>query len=191
MIIFEVLYYHFVHISKLRTMAFIKYQYQMFLMIGLGERGGSGIPKIFSGWQSQHWRQPLLREKDDPEQTLLELHMLDLMPPSAIAALRERFGAKFDEVGSLGRTVLATAMIEGVVTHARMVEISSEHPHDLSMALARLERDGLLHSQGQSRGKVYFLPGFTPLSPEQVFTQPVTTGARDVLNNSVSRVLRD
>lgn len=159
--------------------------HQMFLMIGLGERGGSGIPKIFSGWQSQHWRQPLLREKDDPEQTLLELHMLDLMPPSAIAALRERFGAKFDEVGSLGRTVLATAMIEGIVTHARMVEISSEHPHDLSMALARLERDGLLHSQGQSRGKVYFLPGFTPLSPEQVFTQPVTTGA-SFSNNGIS-----
>ena len=62
--------------------------HQMFLLIGLGERGGSGIPKIFSGWQSQHWRQPLLREKDLPEQTLLKLHMLDLLPESVLNTLR-------------------------------------------------------------------------------------------------------
>ena len=63
--------------------------HQMFLLIGLGERGGSGMPKIYSGWQSCHWRQPLLREKDMPEQTLLELHMLDLLPPAVLDALRE------------------------------------------------------------------------------------------------------
>lgn len=37
------------------------------------------------------------------------------------------------------------------------------------MALARLERDGLLQSQGQYRSKVYHLPGAAPVSPEQVF----------------------
>jgi len=70
--------------------------HQMFLMIGLGERGGSGIPKIFSGWQSEHWRQPVLREVEEPEQTLLELHMLDLLPESVLADLRQRFGDKFN-----------------------------------------------------------------------------------------------
>ena len=50
----------------------------MFLLIGLGERAGSGLPKIFSGWSSQHWSKPLLYEKQEPEQTLLELRMINL-----------------------------------------------------------------------------------------------------------------
>ncbi|GKT23584.1 RNA-binding domain-containing protein [Acidovorax sp. SUPP3334] len=153
--------------------------HQMFLLIGLGERGGSGMPKIFSGWQSRHWRQPLLREKDVPEQTLLELHMLDLLPGPVLDTLKARFGAAFERVNSLGRVILATAMIEGVVNHARMTEICTDHPHDLSQALARLERDGMLLSQGQSRGKVYHLPGSAPVSPEQVFAAGGSSGNND------------
>jgi ATP-dependent DNA helicase RecG len=158
--------------------------HQMFLMIGLGERGGSGMPKIFSGWTSQQWRQPLLREKDDPEQTLLELHMLDLLPVSILDKLRAQLGLAFDQVDSLDRMILATAMIEGVVNHARLTEICTDHPHDLSLALARLERDGLLLSQGQSRGKVYHLPGAIPVSPEQVFMTGFSSGSSDISSGS-------
>lgn len=163
--------------------------HQMFLLIGLGERGGSGIPKIYSGWSSQHWRQPRLREKDEPEQTLLELHMLDLLPESVLTDLRQRLGARFDGASGVERVILATTAIEGVVNHPRLAEISQAHPHDLSQALARLERDGLLQSQGQSRGKVYHLPGSTPLSPEQVFPEAVSSihsGIRSVLKASSS-----
>lgn len=154
--------------------------HQMFLMIGLGERGGSGMPKIYSGWTSQQWRQPLLREKDDPEQTLLELHMLDLLPASTLDELRAQLGAAFDQLDSLGRMILATAMIEGVVNHARLAEICADHPHDISLALARLERDGFLLSQGQSRGKVYHLPGAVPVSPEQVFPSAFSSGSSGI-----------
>ena len=92
--------------------------------------------------------------------------MLDLLPESVLGALRTRFGAAFEQVDSLGRVILATAMIERIVNHARMAEICADHPHDLSLALARLEREGMLLSQGQSRGKVYHLPGAAPVSPE-------------------------
>lgn len=158
--------------------------HQMFLLIGLGERGGSGVPKIFSGWQSGHWRQPLLREKDEPEQTLLELHMLDLLPPAALEALRAKLGPAFERVEALGRVILATALIEGVVNHSRMTEICAEHPHDISLALARLEREGLLLSQGQSRGKVYHLPGAAPVSPEQVFPLAASSGSNGASSGS-------
>lgn len=158
--------------------------HQMFLMIGLGERGGSGMPKIFSGWTSQQWRQPLLREKDDPEQTLLELHMLDLLPASILEKLGAQLGLAFEQVGSLDRMILATAMIEGVVNHARLTEICTDHPHDLSLALARLERDGMLLSQGQSRGKVYHLPGAIPVSPEQVFMTGFSSGSTGISSGS-------
>lgn len=158
--------------------------HQMFLLIGLGERGGSGMPKIYSGWQSCHWRQPLLREKDAPEQTLLELHMLDLLPPTVLESLQALFGRAFDQVGALDRMILSTAVIEGVVNHARMTEICPQHPHDISLALARLEREGMLLSQGQSRGKVYYLPGAAPVTPEQVFPAAFSFGSNGASSGS-------
>ena len=40
--------------------------HQMFRLINVGEQAGSGIPKILSGWQSQHWIPPYLHEKRKP-----------------------------------------------------------------------------------------------------------------------------
>lgn len=155
--------------------------HQMFLLIGLGERAGSGLPKIISGWTSQHWRQPLLREKEQPEQTLLELHMLDLLPESVLEELHDRFGLRFDELNRGERLILATAAIEQVVNHARLIEICDLHPHDLSVCLAKLERDNFLEAAGQSRGKVYHLPGAILVSPEQVFSSGlVSSGHGDI-----------
>nr|WP_306459897.1 RNA-binding domain-containing protein [Klebsiella michiganensis] len=54
--------------------------HQMFLLIGLGEKAGSGMPKIFSGWKSANWRTPKLWEKTFPAQTLLELSTASLIP---------------------------------------------------------------------------------------------------------------
>jgi ATP-dependent DNA helicase RecG len=147
--------------------------HQMFLLIGLGERGGSGMPKIYSGWKSQHWRPPALQEKDEPEQTLLSLQMADLLPESVIIQLRKRFGVQFDELDQTGRLVMATAAIERVVSHTRLLEICGAHAHDLSVLLAKLVKQELLASEGRSRGTVYFLPGQSLPTPEQVFLGPV------------------
>ncbi|MEY2893837.1 MAG: hypothetical protein RJA98_3745 [Pseudomonadota bacterium] len=59
----------------------------------------------------------------------------------------------------------------------RMTEICAERSHDISLALARLEREGMLLSQGQSRGKVYHLPGAAPVTPEQVFPTGFSSGS--------------
>lgn len=147
--------------------------HQMFLLIGLGERGGSGIPKIYSGWRSQHWRPPALYEKDEPEQTLLELRMLDLLPEGVVEQLRERFGANFDTLEHTACLILATAAIERVVSHTRLLEICNTHAHDLSQLLARLVRDGFLVPDGRSRGVIYHLPGEQLPTPEQVFAAPL------------------
>lgn len=146
--------------------------HQMFLLIGLGERGGSGVPKIYSGWKSQHWRPPALQEKAEPEQTLLMLQMADLLPEPVLAHLKSRFGSQFEELDYTGRLVMATAAMERVVSHKRLLEICGAHPHDLSLLLARLVRQGLLESDGKSRGMVYFLPGESLPTPDQVFVGP-------------------
>jgi hypothetical protein len=147
--------------------------HQMFLLVGLGERGGSGMPRIYRGWKSQHWRPPALFEKDEPEQTLLSLHMADLLPEKVVTELQARFGTRFAALDYTGRLVLATAAMERVVSHNRLLELCDAHTHDLSLLLARLVKQGMLESDGRSRGTVYFLPGEMLPTPEQVFMGPV------------------
>lgn len=160
--------------------------HQMFLLIGLGERGGSGMPRIYGGWKSQHWRPPALMEKDEPEQTLLMLRMADLLPKYVLAQLRDRFGSQFDTLDYTGRLVMATAVLERVVSHNRLLEICDAHSHDLSVLLARLVKSGLLESDGRSRGMVYFLPGDSLPTPEQVFVGPAFPVLRPVNMGSSS-----
>ncbi len=153
--------------------------HQMFRYVGLGEQAGSGIPKIYHGWDSQHWRTPLLYEKAQPsEQTLLELRMLDLLPEGAINRLHEIFGNRFDELDRLERLILATALTEQVVTHQRMVEITTEHAHDLTLAFQALTKSGLLVTSGRGRGTVYCLPGQSFPTPDQAFGESSITASR-------------
>lgn len=146
--------------------------HQMFLLVGLSERGGSGMPRIYGGWKSLHWRPPALMEKEEPEQTLLQLQMADLLPEYVLAQLREQLGTQFDALDYTGRLIMATAVMERVVSHNRLLEICDAHSHDLSVLLARLVKQGLLESHGRSRGTVYFLPGDSLPTPEQVFVGP-------------------
>ena len=160
--------------------------HQMFRYIGLGEQAGSGIPKIFQGWDSRHWRSPVLYEKENPfEQTLLELRMLDLFPEKIVNQLQKTFGNEFDRLPELERLILASAATEQVVTHKRMTEISTDHAHDLTLAFQRLMKTGLLESNGRGRGTVYHLPGQTLPSADHAFSQNMVisqanNGASDI-----------
>jgi len=144
--------------------------HQMFHFIGLGERAGSGIPNIFTWWNEQHWRRPYLYEKLKPyDQTLLELRMIDLLPQNVINKLKILMGEKFNLLDNTERLILATALTENTVTHARLKEISQEHHYDLSQKLSQLVKDGLLNSNGYGQGTVYFLANESVLTPDDVF----------------------
>jgi ATP-dependent DNA helicase RecG len=131
----------------------------MFRYIGLGENAGSGLPKIYHGWSSQHWRAPTLVEKQNPsEQTLLDLHTLSLVPEDVLIELRENIGSEsFDVLNENERLILVTAHIETTVDHRRMMEIMDIHPRDLTTLFAGLVEKGLLCQEGTGRGTVYFL----------------------------------
>jgi predicted HTH transcriptional regulator len=132
---------------------------KMFQLAGHGEQAGSGIPRIFNGWRQQHWRSPELFETTQPEQTILTLRPISLLPDGTVEALDRKFGPAFRSLTETQRLALATVMIEGRVTHARLRSMTSEHPHDLTKALSFLVRSGHLESTGASRGTVYFFPG--------------------------------
>lgn len=138
--------------------------------IGAGERAGSGIPKIYSGWQSANWRTPKLYEKTEPtEQTVLELSTVSLIPTETSDLLQTLFGAAFNTLDDFERMIVTTAAIEGWVNHQRACQLTSKHPRDVTLTLPRLETKGFLVSSGERRDKSYSLPGMEPPSPEDVF----------------------
>ena len=137
---------------------------KMFQLVGLAEQAGSGLPKVYRNWNKQHWRRPELIEQIQPEQTILRLRMLSLLPEEAITALDKRYGMRFRELPETALLALATVQIEGVVSHARMKEMTADHPKDLSKVLASLVEDGFLISHGATRATVYHFPDRLPAS---------------------------
>jgi predicted HTH transcriptional regulator len=140
----------------------------MFQLVGYGDHAGSGLPKIYSNWVGQHWRRPVLYQQREPEQTLMELRMSSLVPQDVLAELQARLGQRFLVLPELARLALITASAEGLLNHARLREISTDHPADITKMLAGLVRDGLLTTQGAGRGMVYFLP-WQSVAPSMVF----------------------
>lgn len=143
--------------------------HKMFRLVGVGEQAGTGIPRIFQGWDSQHWNPPKLFEIVEPNnQTLLELRMIDLFPDQVIEFLKNRFGNAFNLLGYDERVALALAASEGTVNHARLCTVSSKHPAEISRILHHLTQIGMLESTG-GRGAVYHLPGEEMPTPDEVF----------------------
>jgi predicted HTH transcriptional regulator len=130
----------------------------MFQLVGYGDHAGSGLPKIYTNWAGQHWRRPVLYELNEPEQTLMELRMSSLVPDQVVAELEAHLGTQFRALAEQARLALIAAFTDGSVNHARLREISTEHPADITKMLAGLVRDGWLVSDGAGWGMVYFLP---------------------------------
>lgn len=150
--------------------------HQMFLMIGAGERSGSGIPKIFSGWKWANWRVPRLYEKAEPEQTLLELSIGNLVSEETAALLHQKFGNRVDNLNELERSIVITAAIEGWIDHERACQLTSLHSREVTLALPKLVSNGFLIAHGEKRNKSYTLPGQELPSPDDVFiSNPLST----------------
>lgn len=143
--------------------------HKMFRLVGVGEQAGTGIPKILHGWHTQHWNPPKLRDTSSPyNQTLLELRMIDLFPKQVMAAIEAKLGKAFRDLTHTERVALALAASEGTVNHARLREVSTDHPLSLSKTLQHLTQLGMLESTG-GRGAVYHLPGEPIPTPDEVF----------------------
>lgn len=144
--------------------------HQMFLLIGLGERAGSGMPKIFSGWRSANWRPPKLWEKESLPQTLLELSLASLIPDETRAQLLGMFGEEFNRLDDFEQLIVTTAAIEGWVNHERACQLTTQHSREVTLALPRLEHRGFLTASGEFKQKIYTLPGVSLPTPDEVFS---------------------
>jgi ATP-dependent DNA helicase RecG len=130
---------------------------RFFVLVSLGERAGSGGPTILHAWREQQWRLPIVRRDLDLVETSLELRQDSLLPDESVAALTAEWGGTFVGLDAIGRLAMATAHAEGVVSHARLRELTDLHPRDLTLALYQLVQRELLEPMGKGTGRSYRL----------------------------------
>ncbi len=131
---------------------------KMFLMIGGGERAGSGSDKIRSGWQSRSWRTPNLVPTNHPDRVRLTMSMVSLIPKNTLAFLYGHFGqSRIAHLSAGELQALATAHIEGGVSNVRLQELVSDHPVDITRMLQKLRSQGYLRSNNRKRWTSYEL----------------------------------
>lgn len=131
---------------------------QMFQMIGGGERAGSGVDKIRTGWRTRHWRTPLITRSFEPDRIKLTLPMVSLVPENTLKHLNALFGPRVGSLAPAQLQALATAEIEGSVSNVRLQELVKEHPSDITRLLQSLCEEGLLLSDNKRRWTTYHLP---------------------------------
>lgn len=125
------------------------YMQDMFFLAGAGERQGAGVPRIYQGWELQHWIPPDHIENFEQEWTSLELRMVDFIPPAILSALRSRFGERFDTLSTNERSIVACAWGEGEVTHGRAMVICGGHRADMSRLIQGLTKNAFLERVGK------------------------------------------
>lgn len=131
---------------------------QMFRLIHISEQAGSGIPKIFTGWQSQHWTPPKLKQEREPyHQTLLELQMIDLFPEKIMDKLKNAYGKPFVALSYEEQIILAIAKMQNEVSHGMLKDILDKHPVDITKMLQQLVLNHFLIKHGYGRWATYVL----------------------------------
>lgn len=149
--------------------------HDIFRMVGLSERLGSGVNQIFSNWSTQHWQKPKLYEKTIErhgeifEQTVLELKMVSLVPSETISRLENLFGEKFNCLSELERLILITADVDQWVNHERIMQLTDEPSRTVTLAFPKLENMGMLVPNGTHKEKFYTLPGVKVSTVDEVF----------------------
>jgi hypothetical protein len=94
---------------------------------------------------------------------LLASIILLLKYPLNVSKQAHRTKKQLENFSEIQRLALATVIIEGNVTHARLKCMSVEHPRDLTLALTVLVPEGVGASGSVVRSTYSYFPGEPPL----------------------------
>jgi len=126
---------------------------KMFTLLGLVERAGSGVPNIFSIWQSQGWDPPVLKEEFNPDRTTLSLSFFASGQKVAIPS-----GSVKKPVSGRQKEILINAVSNGEsIRTAQVVEMLGVGASRARKLLAELMNEDILVASGAKKDRVYWL----------------------------------
>jgi ATP-dependent DNA helicase RecG len=119
----------------------------LFRLIGVADKAGTGIPKIFKAAKDFSLPQPLLTEQAYPEETLLTLFLTPMVDEKLTKNIR-----KADVVALLGQKGASGVAVKEVMEAFQISRTTA------SAMLNSLEEDGTVRTNGKPTiGKKYFL----------------------------------
>lgn len=134
---------------------------RMFSYIDIGERAGSGLPKIMSGWESCGYAPPRYEESFGPDRTKLTLPLTpNRFVHSSTGRVDESSGridnqSEISERAATKTGILDLVKQEGSLTRAEAMEATGLGKSWVSKLLNELVEDGLLIAEGTTRDRIY------------------------------------
>lgn len=137
---------------------------KMFNMIGIGERAGSGVPNIYSVWETYGWETPTVKEQYNPDRTILTL--------SFIPKQADKTSRKNRQLNTLKNTATPTTTTKTKENKQAILSFLTSEGSSKSTDIARqiglspartrallleLTRDGQIHAAGNGRSRRYHL----------------------------------
>lgn len=130
---------------------------KMFQLLGLGEKSGSGMPKILRAWHEQSWLTPLVSENLDLDMTLMTLPIISMIPEEVDKEIKEIVGDAYSYLPELDRIILVLAHRFEKIGNADIKLHRNEHPREIGERLKYLVQQGMLVPSGHGRGMRYCL----------------------------------
>ncbi|QLB12749.1 ATP-dependent DNA helicase recG-like protein [Bisgaardia hudsonensis] len=132
--------------------------HNIFRKIGLCERQGKGVERIFKNWKKDLLTDPVLNSIDTT--TSLELTLQDGKTIDAIRMMTNEFGDNYSNLKILHKNILIlTAINDGWCNHTVLSEnLKGNYTgRDITLALPYLEKRGFLVGKVEKRNKYYLL----------------------------------
>ena len=160
--------------------------HNMFRKIGLCEREGKGIETIFKNCKEELLTMPLLNT--DEEKTTLTLTLQDSEFIKANQELQKHLGKVYQDMDDdLHRKILLLAVLnDGWINHSVLNQKLDKHCHsrDITIALSKLEKKGILLGQGEKKEKFYSLPWRREINTFQIYGNRIEVSSPLVLSIS-------
>ena len=139
---------------------------KMFNLINIGERAGSGVPDVFRTWDEQGWEEPLIEERyGDAARTCLLLSFAKKQAKKTSEKnKRKKQAKKTSEKKQAKKTSENKAVIlkyieqNGISKTSEISQLLMLSEARTRIILRELVLEGKLATNGETKGKVYFLP---------------------------------
>ena len=127
---------------------------KMFNLIDIGERSGSGIPRIFSAWREQGWVIPAVTEQIEPERTTLTLTLQKIGDKKSAIKIGDKKSAINVKVKE---TILAYLTDHAEAKASAIAEHIGLKPSRTRDYLSELIAEGSVVAEGSNRNRTYRL----------------------------------
>lgn len=128
---------------------------KMFNLIDIGERSGSGIPKILVAWTNQGWEMPKLIETLEPDRVTLTLNIKSESsdaPENAPETVKNAPENAPEKLTETERAIIEIIENNNEITYNELAQRLSKNIATIKRAIQKLKEKGLLQRIGADKG---------------------------------------